>query len=103
MALTTQNWLDPWPEVFSQSIDEPFGPDLSVWQRKGHALANQLAAWANCHAGKSLGYQIPENFGEVMAKLGGITGALTPEDCSEAAAKWHRERLQEGPAEAGGG
>jgi hypothetical protein len=65
-----------WPSAFTSPSEE--------WpseHRKKWALANQLCAWGNCMSGVA---DIPKNFGEVMAALGAITGAYTPQRCMEA-------------------
>jgi hypothetical protein len=65
-----------WPAVFSEPIAFAFRSDLSGDDRVKAALAAQLAAWGCCAIANP-----PANFGEVMVKLGTISGAFTPDQC----------------------
>lgn len=73
-----------WPTVFSDRLDEPYLPDeKNETKRRLIALADQLMAWGNCH----MQAKMPDNFEAVMVKLGKVSGATLPEDCSRLADK----------------
>ena len=91
------NTSSAWPAVFSEPLAAPYRPEITdPWLRSGAAIMDGLAAWGNCHAGKTLGLTVPPSFGEVIMKLqnaAGIAGA-TPEAFSAAASAWRNERAE---------
>lgn len=76
-----------WPKIFDNP-EMDYHSDLSDSDRRGAALADQLAAWGLCHAAAPR----PENFGEVMVRLSEISGATTPDQVSAAAKQWLASR-----------
>ena len=78
-----------WPEVFTNP-DYIYPDDLNERQRTGMALADGLSAWGLT----MMKEKPPLDFGQAMLKVSDVTGAMTPDQFSAAAKKWH-----EGPEE----
>lgn len=70
---------DPWPDIFKD-------PGLIKTRNHPSLAADVLVAWANCHMGKAMGYEIPKNFGTVLVEVGetiGMKKAATAENVIE--------------------
>ena len=69
---------DQWPEIFqTENLEGRSNPEL---------CADALVAWGNCH----MGYEIPESFGRVLAKVGERLG-ISP--IGEELIKWAKENV----------
>lgn len=75
-----------WPEVFNDPYMD-YHPDMPALQRRGVALADQLAGWGNCMAGG----KPPEGFGQAMVALSKFTGVTTLEKALKATVEWQAE------------